>query len=78
MKRATVTINDELEASLDAYMGQQEVSPSLTAVVQTALREYLARRGYDQKPKTFRIAPARKGSGYRDVSVRHDRYLAGD
>ena len=78
MKRATVTISDELEASLDAYMGQQEVSPSLTAVVQTALREYLARRGFDQSTRRFRITPARKGSGSRDVSIRHDRYLAGE
>lgn len=44
MRRATVTISDELEASLDAFLGQQESVPPLTAVVQAALREYLAAR----------------------------------
>ena len=77
MKRATVTISDDLEASLDAYMKQQEVSPALTAVVQAALREYLARRGFDKAPGKFHITPARKGSGIRDISLRHDDYLAG-
>jgi hypothetical protein len=76
MRRATVTITDDLEASLDAYNRQQDVSPALTAVLQAALREYLARRGFRAAPKALRITPARKGSGTRDVSVRHDRYLA--
>ena len=78
MKRATITISDELEASLDAYLCQQEVTPALTAVVQAALREYLARRGFDRAPKRFRITPVSKGSGFRNVSVRHDRYLSGE
>lgn len=77
MRRATVTIGDDLEASLDAYLRQQDVSPALTAVVQTALTEYLARRGFTKGRKTLRIAPAKKGSGARDVSAHHDRYLAG-
>jgi hypothetical protein len=71
MKRATVTISDELDTSLNAYMTQQEITPTLRAVVQTALREYLARRGYTAGGK-FRITPARKGSGSRDTSIRHD------
>lgn len=77
MRRATVTINDDLEASLNDFMQQQEVSPALTAVVQAALREYLSRRGFVSRAKKLRIAPAKKGSGAKDVSVRHDRYLAG-
>jgi hypothetical protein len=77
MRRATVTIGDDLEAILDAYMRQQEVSPALTAVVQAALAEYLARRGFAPGRKTLRITPAKKGSGARDVSLHHDRYLAG-
>jgi hypothetical protein len=76
MKRVTVTIDDELDASLNAYMSRQEVTPALTAVVQAALREYLARRGYTAGGK-FRITPARKGSGLRDTSIRHDYYLTG-
>jgi hypothetical protein len=76
MRRATVTISDDLEVSLDAYNRQQDVSPALTAVLQAALREYLARRGFSAAPKALRITPAKKGSGARDVSIRHDRYLA--
>ena len=76
MRRATVTITDDLEVSLDAYNRQQDVSPALTAVLQAALREYLARRGFRANPKALRITPAKKGSGTRQVGVRHDRYLA--
>lgn len=43
MKRATITIGDDLEKALRAYIRQQEVRPALTSVVQAALREYLAR-----------------------------------
>jgi hypothetical protein len=76
MRRATVTITDDLEVSLEAYNRQQDVSPALTAVLQAALREFLARRGFSAAPKALRITPAKKGSGARDVGVRHDRYLA--
>jgi hypothetical protein len=45
--------------------------------MQTALREYLGRRGFTAGRREFRITPAKKGSGRRDVSVNHDQYLAG-
>jgi hypothetical protein len=77
MRRATVTISDDIEAALDSYIKQQEAAPSFTAVVQAALKEYLAGRGYLAAARKLRITPARKGSGSRDVSLRHDRYLAG-
>ena len=77
MRRATVTISDDLEANLNAYISRQDASPALTAVVQAALREYLGRRGYGAEKRQLRITPARKGSGKRDVSLRHDRYLTG-
>lgn len=76
MKRTTVTIPRDLEAGLEAYLGRQEVRPALTAVVQAALREYLANRSYIPPAKPFRIRAAKKGSGLRDVSVEHDRYFA--
>lgn len=41
MKRATITLTDELEAELEAYRGGQEVPPSLTSLVQVALRSFL-------------------------------------
>ena len=46
MKRATITIPDELERAIERYRRDLEVPPALAAVVQTALREYLAERGY--------------------------------
>jgi hypothetical protein len=74
MKRSTITLPDDLAAGLRAYTERQEVEPTLTAVVQAALREYLGRRGI-YNPKMLRITPARKGSGKRDVSARHDEYM---
>jgi metal-responsive CopG/Arc/MetJ family transcriptional regulator len=77
MRRATVTIPDDLEKAVDSYLRSQEAPPPLTAVVQAALREYLEQRGYLQRAGRFlRITPARKGSGRSDVSRDHDRYFA--
>ena len=77
MRRATVTIADDLEANLDAYVRQQDAPPAFTTVVQAALREYLALRGFAPGDRRLRITPAKKGSGARNISVNHDRYLAG-
>jgi hypothetical protein len=76
VKRTTVTIPRDLEAELESYLKRQDVRPALTAVVQAALREYLANRSYIPPTKPLRITPARKGSGLRDVSLNHDRYFA--
>jgi len=76
MKRATVTIPDDLAAAMERYVRAQEAPPALTAVVQTAMRQFLTDRGYLQAPGRLRIKPARRGSGRRDVSQEHDRYLA--
>jgi hypothetical protein len=76
MKRSTITLPDDLAAGLQAYAERQEVEPTLTAVVQAALREYLDRRGMYSSQKILRITPARKRGAKRDVSVRHDEYLA--
>jgi hypothetical protein len=76
VKRATITLPDDLEAGLDAYLLQQEAAPAFTTVMQSALREYLDRRGFGPRSKRLRVTPA-KGSGARDVSLHHDRYLAG-
>ncbi len=77
MRRATVTISDEIEANLDAYIRQQEVSPPLTAIMHVALQEFLARRGFALGARKLSVTPAKKGSGAQDVSVDHDRYLVG-
>jgi hypothetical protein len=76
MKRATVTIPDDLEAAVERYAQSQDARPALTAIIQAALRQYLADRGYLRPSRALRITPARKGSGRRDVSYAHDRYLA--
>jgi hypothetical protein len=44
--------------------------------VHTALDEFLARRGFSGKLRKLRITAAAKPSGRRDISVRHDFYLA--
>lgn len=80
MKRATITIPDELEAKLEEYVRRQEVPPALTAVVQTALREFLEKRErFDEREfRPFRITPIKEkdGSGESDVSINHDKYFA--
>ena len=76
MRRATITVSADLEDALAAYIRDQEAAPSLTAVVQTALRNFLSERGYLSPSRPFRITAAPKPSGKRDVSVNHDKYLA--
>jgi hypothetical protein len=81
MRRATITLPDDLDAELAAYLAGQEAPPSLTSVVQAALRRYLAERrlaerGYQPAKQPFAITPAQRGSGRSDVSVEHDHYLA--
>ena len=75
MKRATVTIPDDLAEAVESYVRAQEAPPPLTAVVQAALRQYLRDRGYPRRRGLLRIKPARRGSGHRDVSQAHDRRL---
>lgn len=78
MKRATITLPDELEEVLEAYQRSQDVPVPLTTVTQAALREYLAKRGFlaPSAERSFRITPAKRGSGKGDVSADHDRYFA--
>ena len=78
MKRATVTLPDDLEELVEAYRRTQEVPPAFTAVVQAALKEFLARRGFasDRPFRPFEVTPAEEGSGVGDVSSNHDRHFA--
>ncbi len=76
MKRATVTIPDDLAKAVKKYMRDQENPPALTTLVQSALRQYLTMRGYLAPGAPLRITPAKPGSGLHDVSVEHDRYFA--
>ena len=76
MKRATMTIPDDLSKAVDEYVNAQDVPPALTAVMQAALREYLRKRGYWRDYLPLKIKP-KGNSGRSDFSENHDLYLAG-
>lgn len=80
MRRATITIPDDLEAEVERFLAEQEPEPSFTALVQTALRRYFeeaewTRRGFvpPSQPLSVTSAP---GSGTKETSEDHDRVLA--
>jgi hypothetical protein len=77
MKRATIPLPDELAEAVENYVQSQEAPPSLTTVVQVALRQCFEERGFLRVRRPLEISIAPKGSGRRDVSQDHDRYLAG-
>lgn len=76
MKRATITLPDDLAAGIDEYLSAQDAPPALTTVMQTALREYLRERGFLRTFRPLKITPAQQGSGLTDVSANHDKYFA--
>jgi hypothetical protein len=76
MKRATVTLPDDLAEAVENYTRAQNVPPALTAVVQTALREYLRERGFLRAYRPLKLKPL-GNSGRSDISVNHDLYLTG-
>lgn len=83
MKRATITIPDDLERELDAFLQSQDAVPSLTAVLQAALRRYLEERRLEAREfraarGPLRVPVAPRGSGGDDGSSEHDRHLAQD
>jgi hypothetical protein len=78
MKRATVSIPDDLAKAVANYVRAQDAPLPLTTVVQAALRQYLTERGYLPARKSLSINPAAQGSGRTDISKTHDRYLAAE
>jgi hypothetical protein len=72
-----MTFPDDLAKAMDDYLQSQEAPPSLTTVMQAALREYLRGRGFLREFRPLQITPAKKGSGRSDVSQNHDLYLTG-
>lgn len=80
MRRATVTIPEELEGALESYKRDLEFSPSLAALMQAALREYLQQRGYvaqdggaDSRPSMYGDAPSIRGNKTASEMVLEDR-----
>ena len=76
MKRATITFPDDLAKAMADYLRSQDAPPSLTTVMQAALREYLRERGFLREFRPLKIAP-KGNSGRSDVSQNHDLYLTG-
>ena len=64
MKRVSVTLDDDLEVALEGYISSQEAKPSLTAVVQAAIREFLVDRGCLRKRRS-RQAKMRENAKYK-------------
>ncbi|WP_250122025.1 hypothetical protein [Chroococcidiopsis sp. CCMEE 29] len=76
MKRSKIILPDNLAEALDAYVRDQEVPPSTTAVVQVALEAFLMERGYlPSQKKRLRITPVKGGD--TDTSINHDEFLYG-
>ncbi len=82
MKRLTITLPDDLETRFEAYLRDQGASPA--EVVRNALREYLEDErsvvhldgeAHPAPERPLRFTVSEKGSGKRDVSINHDRYL---
>jgi hypothetical protein len=78
-----VSIPDDLDVRLEAYLAAQETPPSLTTVLQVALQEFLStralrERGFQPASKPFApTALAEKDSqGEPDASMNHDRYFS--
>jgi len=63
MKRTSVTIADDVERALEAYRRDQDIPPRLEDVVQAALREYLAGRGYLPASSSVRSQAQRRAQG---------------
>jgi hypothetical protein len=76
MKRATITFPDDLAEAVEQFRKAQETPPPMTAIVQTALRQYMQERGFLRTYKPLKLRPLGK-SGRSDVSIHHDLYLAG-
>jgi hypothetical protein len=76
MKRATMTLPDDLAQAVEEYVKAQEAPPALTTVMQAALREYLRQRGFLGVYKPLKLRPL-GNSGRSDVSTNHDLYLTG-
>ncbi len=83
MRRLTLTLPEDLETRFEAHLRDRGVSPS--DVVEDALRAYLENgrdavcldgEAHPAPEKPLRFTPAEHGSGKRDMSINHDKYLA--
>ena len=61
MRRTSITLAEDVERALEAYGRDQDIPPRLVDVVQAALREYLAGRGYLPTSPSNRIGRKPRG-----------------
>lgn len=61
MKRATVTIPEDLDHALERYIDEQSFAVQRTSLIRAALREFLRTRGYVAPSAPLRIRPSRPG-----------------
>lgn len=83
MRRATITIPDDLERELQNWLDTQPAPPSLAKILQAALRGFLAEKkleALEYRPASgpLSVGVAARGSGHRDASVEHDAHLAAE
>jgi hypothetical protein len=77
MTTISAELPDELIQAIETYIHNQPDSPTLPAVVQTALQSFLTTQGYLPLPtKRLHITPASEGSGYANTAIEHDDVLA--
>ena len=76
MKRRQIALPDDLDVALTSMQDREGAVLPPDEVIQAALREYLAARGYIPPRRPLRITPAVNGSGVSDISVDHDCYFA--
>jgi hypothetical protein len=67
MRRATITVPDDLAEALDVFIAAQPARPSLTSVVEAALESYLLAPGADSPSRLTRVARSRR----RVVEIAH-------
>jgi len=76
MRQETIAIPDDLEQAIEEAIQEQPDTPTLSALTQAALREYLEERGYLRPRKVLRIRQASTPGGDPRASIEHDRHIA--
>jgi predicted nucleotidyltransferase len=71
MRRATVTIPDDLARQVDAFSSRQPASPSLTTLVQAALRRFLAEPDGSSSETPVIIRVLSRRAAIKDAAARH-------
>lgn len=82
--RVTVEVTYAAEADMhpdhegSPHSATQEYSPTTEVPRRHILLKDLSEDEIEASDRYLVITPAERGSGHKDVSVNHDRYLAGD